>query len=994
MTRETARSDRQAIWILTILYFLLFLFLFTPWMGTGGDPCFYYAYLSSFLFDGDLEFANDLLASNNHVQYSVGMATLLTQNGYTQNVYAPGIAVLAAPFMLAAFVVARLAELAGAIGPIDRYGFLFCATISLAGLWYGYAGILLLYRICRRWFSPLISAGAAFVTFASSPVLYYAMKEGAMSHVYSYFAVALFLYLTLRGRRRPYYVNAFYYGLAGGLMVLTRWQCAVFLIVPVASNVPRLISCFSRHRSVFLAYELYKLGCFLAGFILVLSLQMVIWYVIYGQLLIIPQGEQFLRWAKPQFAKLLFSGWNGLFSSSPFLLLSVLGLAYLLKRRTYVGIGLVGAALAMIYVNAAVSDWFAGTSFGARRFCALLPILTLGSAGTVRWLQAKFRTWTIVLILVLFSLVNVFLVILFSRGIIRYYFFGHHGYEWWLLLRHSVRNPLAFWGDSLMIQYLEQGRHVLLALGLVALGLVGMLGVMVVGRSSRWRMLFFKKPILPVVAISAILCLDVFFLVRNPRLYPAGKILRDALEAKKEGDIGGAQELLERAQRLYPQNSLIKYELGLLAQEQNLPAVFHTILSEAILSKEKFIVAAILLEGLLPPGVKMEAVRMAHDKYYTHPMISGNMIYIYLWAKMSDEAQRRLKKSHIVNPEYSFLWHRIAEQGAKKGAAIEYIQAVLRFDPTNLMALNMMRDYAEQQGERALTEYFNRRIERILKSRLALLRRVTPRYREEGEHWGAEYSQAAQSLADHYLHLDRLDDAQNVLSPLKSLAGFEQTVQRKLLQIEFRKAQEERDDASAQRTVEQLTSVHSDEPYAYIYAAEFYLAKGNLKRALDLITTAWPQTPRVPEFNTLFRKILFAPALNSTLLAEASAHEISHAGFYLTLGDKLLLLGNYPEAIRYYEKSLDLLPELTDAYFGLGIAFYHVSLLDSAVNALEQATRLDPMRARSYLYLGYCYEARKEQAKAEAAYLQAYVLDPANAQIRTKAEETGLAQTL
>ena len=175
--------DRQAIWILTILYFLLFLFLFTPWMGTGGDPCFYYAYLSSPLFDGDLRFANDLLASNNQVQYSVGMATLLTQNGYTQNVYAPGIALLVAPFMLVAFVVAHLAEIVGLAGPVDRYAFLFCVAISLAGVWYGYAGVLILYRTCRRWFSPFVSCSAAIITFASSPVLYYALKEGAMSHV-------------------------------------------------------------------------------------------------------------------------------------------------------------------------------------------------------------------------------------------------------------------------------------------------------------------------------------------------------------------------------------------------------------------------------------------------------------------------------------------------------------------------------------------------------------------------------------------------------------------------------------------------------------------------------------------------------------------------------------------------------------------------------------------------------------------------------------------
>ncbi len=986
--------DRQAIWILTILYFLLFLFLFTPWMGTGGDPCFYYAYLSSPLFDGDLRFANDLLASNNQVQYSVGMATLLTQNGYTQNVYAPGIALLVAPFMLVAFVVAHLAEILGLAGPVDRYAFLFCVAISLAGVWYGYAGVLILYRTCRRWFSPFVSCAAAITTFASSPVLYYALKEGAMSHVYSYFSVALFLYLTLRGRRSPYYLNVFYYGLAGALMVLTRWQCAVFLVIPAAHILPRLISHLKRRRSVFLAYELRKLGCFLFGFFLVLSLQMVIWYVIYGRILIIPQGEEFLRWTRPQFLKILFSGWNGFFSSSPFLLLSILGLAYFLKRQARLGIGLIAAVLAMTYINAAVSDWFAGTSFGARRFCALIPVLTLGSAGALSWLQRKLKIWRVVSVLALFSILNVFLAILFSRGIMKYYFFGHYSYEWWLLLRHSVLHPLTIWGDSIMIQYLQQGRHILSALGMVGLGLVGILGVMFAARIPSWRLVFLSKPILPAMAIGGILCLNMFFLIQNPHTYPAGQYLRDALEAKKEGNSARAQKSLERAQVLDPQNILVKYELSLLAKEQNLPAVSHAILSHAILSEEKLIIGAVLLEGLLPPGIKMEALRMARGKYYTHPAISGNMIYLYLWANMYDEAKQRLQKSHILSPEYSFLRHRLVEKEEGPGSGTACAQAVLRFDPTNLMALNMVRDYAVQQNNPQLAERYNYHIEHILDSRLALLTRVADRYGDEGEHWRPEYFQAAATLADHYMHLGKLDDAQNILSPLKNLAGFERTVQRKLLQIAFRKVRQAGDETSAQTVVEQLVATHSDEPYSYVYAAEFFTEKGELNRALDLIMTAWPQALKVPEFNTLFRKIMLEPTLSTQLVATASAHEISHASFYLTLGDKMLLLGNYPEAIGYYEKSLGLLPELTDAYFGLGVALYQANRLDTAADAFEQASRLDPMQARIYLYLGHCYEARQERAKAQAAYLQAYILDRTNAQIRAKAKEFGLADIL
>lgn len=815
-----------------------------------------------------------------------------------------------------------------------------------------------------------------------------------MSHVYSYFSVALFLYLTLQRKRRPYYLNAFYYGLATGVMVLTRWQCAVFLIVPAVHVLPRLASHLKRYRSVYLAHELRKLGCFLIGLLLVLSLQMTIWYVIYGRILIIPQGEEFLHWTRPQFLKMLFSGWNGFFSSSPFLLLSVFGLLYFLKHRLRLGIGLIGAALAMVYVNAAVSDWFAGTSFGARRFCALIPILTLGSAGALSWLQCRLKTWIIVSAVVLFCIVNVFLAILFSRGIITYYFFGHHGYEWWLLFRQSLLHPLAIWGDSIMIQYLEQARHILVALALAVLGLAGILGVMFAGRIPFRRLMALNKPILPAILIGGVLCLNMFFLIQNPRTYPHGQYLRNALEAKKENNMDDAQKLLERAQMLDPHNVLIAYELSQLAKEQNLPAVSHAILSRAILSEDKLIIGAVLLEGLLPPGIKMEAVRMARGKYYAHPAISGNIIYLYLWANRYNEAQQRLEKSHILNPEYFFLQQRIAEKEGQPGSVMACAQAVLRFDPTDLMALNMARDYAVDHNDQRLADRYNARIEDILQSRITLLSRVAARYGDVGEHWRPEYFQAAAALADHYLHRGRLDEAQSIMKPLKELAGFQRTVQRKLLQIEFRKIRQEHDQTSAQIAVEELLATHSDEPYTYIYAAQFFLEKGELERALNLVMTAWPQALTIREFNSLFRKIILEPTLSRDLLTSASQHEIAHAGYYVTLGDKMLYLGDYPDAIGYYQKSLALVPELTDAYFGLGVALYYANRLDAAVDALAQASRLDPMQARIYLYLGYCHEARQERAKAQAAYLQAYVLNPTHEQIRSKAEEFGVADAL
>ena len=83
----------------------------------------------------------------------------------------------------------------------------------------------------------VLEGNAIGTTFSATNLIYYFIREPSMSHVLSMFAVSLFLYLNLRdfGKKTP--STFIFSGLAAGLMILIRYQNALFMIVPFVYNI-------------------------------------------------------------------------------------------------------------------------------------------------------------------------------------------------------------------------------------------------------------------------------------------------------------------------------------------------------------------------------------------------------------------------------------------------------------------------------------------------------------------------------------------------------------------------------------------------------------------------------------------------------------------------------------------------------------------------------------------------------------------------------------
>ncbi|HET7291207.1 MAG TPA: hypothetical protein VFM88_02170 [Vicinamibacteria bacterium] len=335
------------------------------------DGIDHYVYLRSLAVDRDLDLANDYA----FVAPRGESDARLTPLGRTGNAHPVGPAIAWAPFFLVADLLTRAAG-----RPPDGLGGFYDDAVAFAGLLYGWLGLVLLYRTASResGSGPALVAtlGIGFGTF----LYFYLAYAPTMAHAPAFAAAALFVDLWLRpspeGARRGAGLGA-----ACGLVALMRWGDVLIALLWAAALLPRVLAP-ARWR---------KLGAevlaFAATALLAFSPQMLVWKLLYGSWLTIPQGEGFIAGA-PAWAGVLFSPRHGLFSWSPLLYLGAVGLLAWLRRAPLRLLGAAAFFLALARVNAGVADWWGGAAFGARRFDALLPVFGVGLAIAVAWLAA------------------------------------------------------------------------------------------------------------------------------------------------------------------------------------------------------------------------------------------------------------------------------------------------------------------------------------------------------------------------------------------------------------------------------------------------------------------------------------------------------------------------------------------------------------------------------------------------------------------------------
>jgi hypothetical protein len=414
-------AEKKREILILVVIFALSLPLFTPRVHAT-DQIKYFAYLRSLFFDRDLQFENEYrhFYEKNPEKYKgfLPFITTITPTGHRLNDATIGCGLLWSPFFALAHLSVRVANLAGGGIPADGYSSPYIFMISLASLLYGFSGLILIYLMLRRHFSPFSSLISIVLIWFGSSLVFYMYLTPPMAHSTSLFIVSLFIFYWERTRGDFSLRRFLILGVLGGLALLIRDLNAVFLSIPLVEGGITL--CRTRR-----ANPPQKAGTIIGGlalFLLIAALvftpQLIIYYILNGSLGPTPFVVKKFSYFPYHFFDVLFSSFHGLFSWTPVVLFSVIGLFILLRRKFELSFPFLTAFFALVYILGCYETWWGGASFGARRFISATPIFAFGLAGLIDSLGKKIPRKLIYIVAALLIIWNFFFIIQYVTGMV------------------------------------------------------------------------------------------------------------------------------------------------------------------------------------------------------------------------------------------------------------------------------------------------------------------------------------------------------------------------------------------------------------------------------------------------------------------------------------------------------------------------------------------------------------------------------------------------
>lgn len=421
-------QDISPVWVrrafgigiaITLLVFLANFILVG--FGVYGDGMGYYAPLRSLWFDGDLKVTNEYEFFANSTSKFGGVArTTYPLPEYSK--YTFGLGLILSPFFLLGHIAANILRALGfdikTNGLSWPYEFFYClGSVSL-----GIAGLNLSYRAARRFFSRFSSLMAVMGVWFATPLTFYLTLEVSMSHAVSQFLISFFLYLCvvrpwMQERRQQVLL-----GLVLGLGTLVRPQDFLFIIAPI------ILGLFEAKSGKFLPSKNYWKAIatiFLLAFLILIPQAMAyLWQ--FGKVNYIPylrEGADLgykasFNWFKPQIINVLFSGFRGLLSWHPLIIMALTGMILLLRKLPILASSLLAAFLLQLYLISSWWSWWQGASFGSRMFSNCSFIFVFGLAAL--WDYFADRRWQLAAIIVtgFFIVWNGLLILQYESGMI------------------------------------------------------------------------------------------------------------------------------------------------------------------------------------------------------------------------------------------------------------------------------------------------------------------------------------------------------------------------------------------------------------------------------------------------------------------------------------------------------------------------------------------------------------------------------------------------
>src|SRR5215469_3274802 len=251
---STLQAPQRRLEICLLIIFVLSLALLNPWVR--GDGVGYYAYARAPLIEHNLDFTHDYQFANEGFrevrcdESGNPKPEYRTSTGHLENHFTVGPAMLWTPFLLVAHSAVTVARALGSHVPANGFSWPYRCAMAFGTGFYGFLGLLLSFRLARKYVGPLWSFLATVAIWWASSLPVYMYFNPSWSHAHSAFAVGLFLWYWDATREGRSHVQWLVLGMIVGLMLDVYYINLAIWIVLAVEAAAQYLEIFRSGRSV------------------------------------------------------------------------------------------------------------------------------------------------------------------------------------------------------------------------------------------------------------------------------------------------------------------------------------------------------------------------------------------------------------------------------------------------------------------------------------------------------------------------------------------------------------------------------------------------------------------------------------------------------------------------------------------------------------------------------------------------------------------------
>jgi hypothetical protein len=286
--------------------------------------------------------------------------------------------------------------------PLDGYSLFYELPCYFGAIFFGFLGVLLSYKICRRFFNSRDSFYSVVLLLFATPLIFYMEIEPSMSHAVGFFASTACIYAYLKSYKQRTLKSFALIGFLGGLTTLIRWQCAsliFFILLVDFIYIVRKSIAISKPALIMRNFRRWLI-CGVSS-LLAFAPQVIAWANSLDNWWEVPHipgfawgnqsGQVFnaAPYIKPALLETLFHFHHGFFTWTPIAAPALVGFYFFSRKKPSPVTAILWLYfLSQVYFIAA-SMWTSGWSFGQRRLVETFIILALGIGEILHRLKRK-----------------------------------------------------------------------------------------------------------------------------------------------------------------------------------------------------------------------------------------------------------------------------------------------------------------------------------------------------------------------------------------------------------------------------------------------------------------------------------------------------------------------------------------------------------------------------------------------------------------------------